>query len=205
MKATFSTVRSLAVGPDLAVPLPACQPPGTPNDGERALKEFVQLYTSHEVRLRSLALSMFPNLDDANDILQETSLVLWEKFNSFASGSNFFAWAATIMQFKAKEFRRKHARIKLRFSEVVLDQLTAEATGLSEMMIERERVLHDCISLVAAKQLTLLRLRYEKGSSIKSVADTLGRTEGSVRQALARIRKFLSDCVTRRLAVEARS
>lgn len=169
---------------------------------ESELRDFVQLYTSHEVRLRALALSLLPQLEDANDVLQETSVVLWEKFSQYAAGTSFFAWAAAIMQRKAKEFRRTRSRHTHLFSDDVLQQIAAEAVALSEFMVERERALHQCIAKLGLKHRNMLRLRYEKGSSIKGISAALGRTEGSVRQGLARIRKFLSDCVARHMAAE---
>lgn len=166
------------------------------------VKNFVQLYTAYHVRLRALALSLFPKLDDAEDLLQETCVVLWERFEQFSAGTNFFAWAATVMRYKAMELRRKRARLVIQFSDEALERIAGEATSLSDLMAERERALHDCISKLSKSHLNLLELRYQRGSSIKSVAEALGRTPGSVRQGLARIRNFLSECVARRISTE---
>jgi RNA polymerase sigma-70 factor (ECF subfamily) len=163
------------------------------------MDEFIGLYTSHEARLRGLALSLVAGLDEAGELLQETSLTLWAQFAKFQPGSSFFAWAGAIMQYKAKEMLRKRAATRIRFRDVVLDQIAEEAQGLSEMMVEREKALHHCIAKLAERDRTLCRLRYEKGTSIRQVAESAGRTEAAVRQALVRIRGSLARCVERHL------
>jgi RNA polymerase sigma-70 factor, ECF subfamily len=167
------------------------------------IRNFLELYAAHEVRLRALALALVPSWDGANDLVQETNVVLWEKFASFSPGSNFFAWAAVIMKLKAKEYWRRRARERLQtFGDGVLCEVAAEAVEMSELLVARERALHHCISKLGEEQLQVLRIRYVEGASIFSVSEALGRTEVAVRKALSRIRKALSDCINRHLKIE---
>ncbi len=48
-----------------------------------ASKDFIRLLLANERRIYAFILSMLPDLTDAEDVLQETSLVLWEKLDQY--------------------------------------------------------------------------------------------------------------------------
>ena len=58
--------------------------------------EFLELYSHNYPRLQFYLTSLMPMADDAADVLQETSLVLWKRFDTYETGTNFFAWACKI-------------------------------------------------------------------------------------------------------------
>ena len=95
---------------------------------EKRVDQFLRLYHSHEVALRGIALSLVPRWADASEVIQEANLVMWQKFDEFEIGTNFQAWAGRIIQFKAKEFRRKQGR-----DQHIFTFLTDE---LSETLVE---------------------------------------------------------------------
>ena len=57
-------------------------------------KELMRLMTQHQRRIFSYIYTLVPYRADAEDILQETSLVVCEKFGQFKIGTDFAAWAA---------------------------------------------------------------------------------------------------------------
>ena len=72
-------------------------------------REFVELFTRHQRRLYLLILAQVPRPADAEEILQETNLVIWRKAAKFQPGTNFFAWAAQIAGYEVLKYReRKH-------------------------------------------------------------------------------------------------
>src|SRR5438067_3592271 len=77
-------------------------PPEQPGDEER-----LAMLMSHQRRLFQYILSLLPNLQDAEDVLQETNLVVWRKFAQFQSGTSFFAWAARVAQLEVMKHRKK--------------------------------------------------------------------------------------------------
>jgi RNA polymerase sigma-70 factor (ECF subfamily) len=160
--------------------------------------QFIQLMVSHEIRLRSFALSLTGNWDVAEDELQDALCVLWEKFHEFRPGTSFMSWAGRVVNLKAHEQRRKQGKgAVVPFGDEFLSTVADEATHLSEEMYERQRLLEKCVAKLRPEQRDLLRLRYERGTDIVAIARTLHRTAGSVREALRRIRKALFDCVSR--------
>ena len=50
--------------------------------------QFIRLFSREEPRLHAYILTMVPNWSDAADILQETSAVLWKKFDEFSQKEN---------------------------------------------------------------------------------------------------------------------
>ncbi len=170
-----------------------------PQAGGTRVEEFIDLYTRHEVRLRAFALSLVPRWEDAAEVYQQSSLVLWRNFESFEPGSNFFAWASKIVYRKAKDFRKVDARRKAHFSDEVLETIAIRTVDLSGRLDERQTALDRCLTRLKPDQRRMLSLRYEEGASVESVAEATGRTVDAVYKALNRIRKSLWDCVNRTL------
>src|SRR5580704_11881026 len=50
---------------------------------ETSVQQFVRLLTGNERRLKSYILTLVPNLADAEQIAQDTSLRLWEQFDRY--------------------------------------------------------------------------------------------------------------------------
>ena len=169
-------------------------------------EEFIRLFTAHRVRLHTLALSLIPNYADAEEVLQQASLVLWKKFGAFdPAGGSFFAWASRILSFEAKNYYRRKGRDKLRFDDKFLDAVAERVGQMSEELAERERLLADCVAKLRPEHREIIRLRYGQGATIDTVARAVGRTSDAVYNVLSRIRQVLVECVDRQRAIEGRS
>ena len=107
--------------------------------------DFVELFVAHERRILSFVASLLPNLADAEDVLQEVSRVLWEKFDEFQPGTSFSAWAFQIAKLKVLEHRRRQSRQRVIFSGETLERLAVDAAKLSEESELRHRTLDDCL------------------------------------------------------------
>ena len=75
--------------------------------------DFVELLTSHQARLYGYILSLVFSPTDADDVLQETNRVLWQKSTSFERGTNFAAWVFRIAFYQVQAYRRRRQREKL--------------------------------------------------------------------------------------------
>jgi RNA polymerase sigma-70 factor (ECF subfamily) len=168
-------------------------------------EQFVQLLTQYQQRVHLFILSLVPDRTDAEEILQETNLVLWQKFADFRPGSDFRAWAFQVAFNKVKAFRERHGRRRLRFSDGVMDRLAGLAAAEPETVPATIEILQECKKLLNNQDRDLIERRYEPGATTASVAGALGRSEAAVYKAVVRIRRALHDCVQRFLRREERT
>ncbi|MFQ5732983.1 MAG: sigma-70 family RNA polymerase sigma factor [Planctomycetaceae bacterium] len=164
--------------------------------------EFVQCFTRYQRRLYLYILAQVPNPHEAEEILQETNLVVWRKCEQFQLGTNFLAWSSRIASYEVLKYRERRRRDKLRFSEKFLEAVSREVLEDEGRLEERRKALHVCLGKLRETDRELIRRRYASGQNGKVVAETLGRPANSVYQSLGRIRRTLLECMQRRLATE---
>lgn len=165
--------------------------------------EFVRLLTRHERQVYAYILSLVPNWADADEILQETNMRLWDQFERFKSGTDFGAWARTVAHYQVLTFRKRVGRERVHFSQEFVDAVQAEYDAPSkEPPDERRDALANCIEKLSPGQQEMLRRAYNSEHSIKDVAGQLKRPVGAVYKALSRIRRALYDCVSNSLRNE---
>ena len=172
---------------------------------DESQRQFARLITRHERLLYGYILSLVPNLADADDILQETHVRLWEEFDKFVPGTNFGAWSIRVAHFQVLTWRKQTSRRRLVFDQRVMDLLANEPTWTDEQFEGRQRALGRCVTELPEHSRELLRQCYARGSKIKDVAARFERTPASVYKALERIRGVLFTCIQQKLAEEASS
>jgi RNA polymerase sigma-70 factor (ECF subfamily) len=171
-------------------------------ENSRRTADFVRLLKQHDHRISATILSIVPHWADAEDLIQETSVRLWEQFHEYQPGTDFGAWACTIARFMVLAYRKRVQRSRLQFSPEIMSLLEGEADALTSGRHERLDALMDCLSTCDDRSRDLLRLCYERGAVIKEVAHELGRSIQGVYMALSRLRKVLHECVERKLKKE---
>ena len=91
--------------------------------------EFLRLYTLHQPRLFAYVLTMIPKWHDAEEVLQETSVVLWQAFGQFQLGTDFRAWANKTALNQVLSFRKRHKRLAVPLSERFVEAIAGNATS----------------------------------------------------------------------------
>ncbi|MFM1995921.1 MAG: hypothetical protein RLZZ111_308 [Planctomycetota bacterium] len=163
---------------------------------------FVRLLTQHERLVYAYILRLVPNWNDADEILQETNVRLWEEFDRFEPGSNFGAWAVRVAHYQVLTWRKKRDRSRLVFDDAALACLAAAPAADDLGEDERRAALAACLQLLPEKSRDLLTRCYGTDTSIRDVASTLRRSTEAVYKALQRVRLALHSCIERRLAGE---
>jgi RNA polymerase sigma-70 factor (ECF subfamily) len=161
--------------------------------------DFVSLWSENARRVHAYILTLVRNSADADDVFQETSLKLWEKFNEFEPGTDFGAWASRIAYFEAKNLLRKRSPIQL-LDDNLLELLSAETIELAESMDSRFEALNKCVRQLGEYDRNLLDARYRLRRSVKQVAESLGTGVSSVYRDLRKVHRRLFDCIERRIA-----
>ena len=166
--------------------------------------EFLELYSTNYPRLQFFVTALLPTGNDASDVLQETSMVLWRKFDSFELGTNFFAWACKIARLQVMKFRERQGRAARLFETSLLEKLAVEAGNEQAGHSVPLQALEICLAKLSELDRSLIRRRYQPGTTVHQLAVDIGRTANSLSKSLGRIRRTLLECVNRGLAREAR-
>jgi RNA polymerase sigma-70 factor (ECF subfamily) len=166
---------------------------------------FVDLYSAHARRIYSYTLMLVPNTADADDVFQEVSQVLWEKYDQFEAGTNFYAWSCRIVQFQVMYYRqklRREHRSRLEFSDDFLAVVGQQALDEAEALEQQHRVLRQCLEKLTPRVRKLMQLRFTAGATTKSVAAQIGQSVETVYKAINRAQKSLIECGQRLLSRE---
>lgn len=176
-----------------------------PNDETEGRKRLMALMTRHQRQIFSYIYTLVPRRHDAEDLLQETSVVICEKFADFRPRSDFVAWACQIAWWRVRYSRQKFARAKVVFDQDLLDAVAQTASALAPELDERHEALARCLGKLHARDRELVLTRYEPGHGVPEAARRSGRSLDAAYKALNRIRKALFNCVTHQLAADPAS
>jgi len=187
-------------------------PGGSANDSDaadanasRRADVFMRLLSENQRRIALYVLGLVPRWNDAEEIIQETNLVLWREFGNFQVGTNFPAWACTVAFHQVLAWRKRRSRQRLRFTDAFVEAVAQESAAAGEQLDGRWRHLSRCLEKLPDHRRELVRLRYSEECSIEELAERSGRTVTAIYRALSRVRRVLFDCVNRSVAQEARS
>ncbi len=140
-------------------------------------------------------LQLLPNRADADDLLQATNLVMWNKRSQFAAGSDFAAWAARIAYYEVLTHRKRAGRDRLRFDDALVEQLAAEAEAETGRIDALLKILRLCMDKLGEADRDLLRMQYADELRPRQIAERLGRSPGAISVAMHRIRTALLKCI----------
>lgn len=161
---------------------------------------YVAQLIAHQEDLRAFIHSLLPNSPSADDVLQNTNLVLWKKQKSFKQGTNFHAWAFKIARIQVQhQYDRAKRETRLVFSESLINHIANAAT----VNIPHERtlnILESCMNKLNDKQRHIVDARYTPGESLELHGKQTNTSPGSLRISLFRIRAILRRCVETTLA-----
>ncbi len=159
--------------------------------------EFLRRMTEFQGRLFGYIFSLLGDPDRANDVLQETNMVLWRDSKEFRPGSNFKAWAFRVAHFQVMAHRQKQIRDRLLFEDEMLEAVAFGAREADESFDSRQERLAGCLEKLTAPHRELLRRRYAEGQSLDEIGKVRGMSPNAVTQALFRLRQSLIQCVAR--------
>ncbi len=161
---------------------------------------FLELLTAHDRALSLYVHSLVPRDAAAEDILQQTKMLLWKHFDDFEPGTHFLAWARKIAFHQILTHRRQKKREHLPLDEVSLEALGAAVSQLAGDVSARQDALRTCVARLPKEHRQLVQLRYYEDLEIEQVAERVKRTVGAVYRALSRVRMTLLECVEKQTA-----
>jgi len=158
-------------------------------------ENLVALITRHQAVLHAYILSLLPHQSRADDVLQETNLVLWRKAAEYDQTKPFMPWACRIAWFQVKAARRDAARDPHVFDPDLVDLLAAEDDSDPETTTALDHALRDCLDELPEDKRDLILHRYQPDSSVNEMAAVRNLSPGALSVQLHRIRQMLESCV----------
>ena len=165
-------------------------------------ESFITLYAHYQLDIYRYVLSLLKNSADAQDVVQETAVVLWKKFHSYETDTSFKAWACRIALYETMNYRRKRANRQRILSEKVMQELTEAYIENDSLLEERRDHLKGCLEKLPEKDTELIKERYSTEGTLGDVAEKIGVTANTLYKRLQRVRKQLYDCINRTMSSE---
>lgn len=176
---------------------------GSSESSSQKRDEFFHLFVSNESKILSYILTLVSNWNDAEDLLQDTSMVMWQKFEEFEMGTNFASWGMTIARFKVLAYYRKKHNRHVVFDEDLIESLSNKMMDVNEDKCGYDlEKLRECMSKLSVNDRKLIRIKYQDGSNTRKLAAKLGRSVNTLYKTFARIHLNLITCVKRKVSLE---
>jgi RNA polymerase sigma-70 factor (ECF subfamily) len=161
-------------------------------------RSFAQLIRAHRRRIFGLIVSLIPNVADAEDVFQEITTSMWQRFGEFRVGTDFAAWGMRFARFGVlKYYERRRAAGRVTFSDDLLESLADEVAAVAPQIDARSEAVRACMAKLPEPSRRLIELRYEPEATCRSVAAALGQTVHTVYKSLNRVHAALLACVQR--------
>ena len=129
--------------------------------------EFIQHLTSCQHWLRTYLRALVTDGELADELLQRTNLVLWEKSGDFRSGTNFNAWACRVARFEVMAYRKQQVRDHRVFSNSAFEAIADEAEKHIGVLQDLRGFLDICLKQLPHEQSQLVAVRYASDGSVQ--------------------------------------
>ena len=159
----------------------------------------VQLIAKHQKEILHYVYSLTLNWSDAEDVIQETNVRLWEQREDYDNSKDFLPWARTIAYYLVLAHRTKKRRERIQFSEDIMELISKESESMAEELDGRHEALIVCLEQLSDSNRQMIDLCYFGGLKINVIAEKIMKTAEATYKMLARIRKKLHSCVESKL------
>lgn len=166
-------------------------------DSNAAQQRFLSLFLRSEREIFRYVAALVPNVADAEDIVQQTALALWEKFDAYDPRQPFTPWACRFALNKARQWIERRQRWQTLLDQGLAEELARRRQELQPELERRLGRLETCMDKLPAEQRTLLRGYYYERTDVETLAARGGRTVAATYKLLQRIRQTLRLCIER--------
>ena len=164
-------------------------------DQNAAQQRFLSLFLRSEREIFRYVAALVPNMADAEDIVQQTALSLWEKFDSYDPNQPFTPWACRFALNKTKQWIERRQRWQALLEHGLAEELAQRREELRPELETRLKHLQGCLSKLPDEQRSIVEGYYYRRDGIEKLAEKSGRTVAATYKALQRIREALQACI----------
>lgn len=156
---------------------------GRTRRGDRAAAQ--RLTERHRRRVTQTAYQALGNVDDANDVAQETLMVALQTLSDLREPAKFPAWLRQLTLSRCIDYRRRRGTRRLGEPITMLNEV-GEETDFAERLAVRQSIAH-----LSETHRTTLLLHYVGGWSLSEVAELLTVPLNTVRSRLMAAKRLL--------------
>ncbi|MCI0653748.1 MAG: sigma-70 family RNA polymerase sigma factor [Methylococcaceae bacterium] len=155
---------------------------------------FARLYDRHANWLLALAYRILQNRRDAEDLLHDVFIEIWDKANSYDAGrGSVRSWLAVRTRSRALDRIRALTIVrKNETSELNTHATMIEISDTSESGIDQQNARR-AVETLSPKQRTVIQLSYFQGMTCQEIADRCQIPIGTVKSRLASALHSLRD------------
>jgi RNA polymerase sigma-70 factor (ECF subfamily) len=164
-------------------------------DSTAAQQRFLSLFLRSEREVFRYVAALVPNVIDAEDIVQQTALALWEKFDAYDPSQPFTPWACRFALNKARQWIERRQRWQALLDHGLAEELAQRRQELQPEFERRLKHLEVCLDKLPPGQRSLVESYYYQSTDVESLAERSGRTAAATYKMLQRIRQALQLCV----------
>lgn len=171
-------------------------PPSRRNESNAAQQQlFLSLFLRSEREVFRYVAALVPNLADVDDIVQQTALALWEKFDAYDPAQPFTPWACRFALNKTRQWTERRQRWKALLDNGLASELEQRRAELQPEWEKRLRCLEECLAALPTEQRSLIEGYYFRRDGVEALASGSGRSVGATYKLLQRIRHNLQVCI----------
>ena len=173
-------------------------PPQAPSSPEEHLKAVQSLFLRNQAVLKGMILGIVPDVNRAEDVLQDVFFVIPDKADSFELGTNFMAWAMRIAKYRIMELARIDRAAGASLTPELVEKLV-ETYRPNDKHEEMLQTLDECIERLSPSARQLLTLRYHGRLKPAQISKDRGLAVATVYSVLSKTRSALRECIERRM------
>ena len=164
---------------------------------------FTRLLSESRAEIFRYIFSLVPQANDAEDLFQRTSVVLWKKFADYDHDRSFTSWACGVARYEVQNFRRLAKANRLVFSSAVLHALAAQLDEADPCHFgERMTTLRGCLERLPRRDRMLLQRVFWDSQGYEEVSREQGLALQTIYNRMHLVRRRLLDCIARKTAVK---
>jgi RNA polymerase sigma-70 factor, ECF subfamily len=160
---------------------------------------FMRLFLEHEPQILRAIMVLVPQRSDARDILQDTAVVLWQKFSDYDRNRPFTNWALGFARMHIRRFFRTLQR-RNQLSEKAMEALLNEETEDQATFEKRHLALRSCLEELPTLPREMIEGYYLQEKDVSELATRHNKSVEAVYKSLQRLRRSLLECMNRKLA-----
>jgi RNA polymerase sigma-70 factor (ECF subfamily) len=164
-------------------------------DPNAAQQRFLSLFLRSEREIFRYVAALVPNAADAEDIVQQTALALWEKFAAYDPNQPFTPWACRFALNKTRQWIERRQRWQALLENGLAEELERRREEMKPELELQLSHLEQCFKKLPPEQRDLMEGYYHRRDDVEKLAEKSGRTVAATYKTLQRVRQALQTCI----------